>query len=157
MTRIPKRLIDAIVAARCQGATLRQAAKAAGVHVSTLCRWQKRCPALKAALDQIDRQASRGAPKVAAERPAVSWRRDCPKCKARVVVRKVGRVPFWRCGCWPRCDWASWRPRAPRDCPRCLGPRYWSHSRKSVSCDCCQLRTSRALTSAQFGADRRPR
>jgi hypothetical protein len=34
-------------------------------------------------------------------RPRVRWRRDCPLCKARVVVRSAGgKTSFWRCKCW---------------------------------------------------------
>jgi hypothetical protein len=44
---------------------------------------------------------------------------------------------FWRCSRWPACGWARWRPRHPEDCPACGGPRYWSHSRKSVACAAC--------------------
>jgi hypothetical protein len=63
-----------------------------------------------------------------------------------VVVRKKGTVPFWCCARRSACGWMSWRPRAPRDCPRCGSPRFWSHSRKSVGCDGCGLRTRRPLT-----------
>lgn len=139
-----------LLAARATGVTLRQAAATAGVHVATVCRWQARDPVLREALAQAakdGRQLRKPAPE---PRPLVRWRRDCPVCRARVVVRTArGGVRFWRCGRWPRCEWASWRPRAPRDCPRCGGPRFWSHSRRSVGCDGCGLRTKRPLTGAQ--------
>jgi hypothetical protein len=50
---------------------------------------------------------------------------------------------FWRCGRWPLCSWASWRPRAPRNCKRCGAPCYWSHSRKSIGCSACKMRITR--------------
>jgi hypothetical protein len=133
--------LDALLEARRNGATLRQAAASVGVHVATVCRWQARDPELRLSLLNAEREArrfhyslSRGA------RPRVQWRRDCPLCQARVVVRTApGKLTFWRCGHWPRCAWASWRPRAPRDCPHCGSPRYWSHSRKSIGCGGCGM------------------
>ena len=110
--------VQTLLQARAAGFTLRQAAQRAGVHVATACRWQNRDPALRAALEEA-RQSAREAELLlfAGEgRPAVRWRRDCPHCRARVVVRTARGVRFWRCGRWPRCGWASWRPRAPRDC-----------------------------------------
>jgi hypothetical protein len=133
--------VAALLGARRTGATLRQAAADAGVHVATVCRWQNRDPALRQAL----RQAAREARDLLAPdepRPQVRWRRDCPLCKAKVVVRSAnGKARFWRCGRWPVCPWASWRPRASRNCKRCGGPRYWSHSRKSIACPACGVRT----------------
>jgi hypothetical protein len=49
--------VEAMLAARETGATLRQAAAAAGVHVATVCRWQKRDPGLKAALQRAAEDA----------------------------------------------------------------------------------------------------
>src|SRR4051794_31859265 len=39
-----KTVFRTVVGARADGATLRQAAAAAGVHVATVCRWQRRRP-----------------------------------------------------------------------------------------------------------------
>jgi hypothetical protein len=123
---------------RQAGLTLRQAAEVAGVHVATVCRWQARDPQLRHTL----RKARPVKP--LQERPPVPWHRDCPRCRARVVVRKTtGGVPFWRCGCWPYCRWSSWRPRAPRNCKRCGAPCFWSHSRKSIGCSACGVRIKR--------------
>src|SRR5215470_17748979 len=44
--------VTALLHARGNGATLRDAADAAGVHVATVCRWQKRDPSLREALNQ---------------------------------------------------------------------------------------------------------
>src|SRR5205823_2884925 len=109
------------VALRLRGAglTLRAVARGLQIHVATLCRWQKRCPELRAALDRAAERAGQRRRHPPKPRPSVRWRKDCPLCRARVAVRKKGGVPFWRCGRWPVCAWASWRPRAPRDCPRC--------------------------------------
>ena len=133
--------VRALLNARRSGDSLRGAAAAAGVHVATVCRWQRSDPELRrklteaAALGRVPRREK-------VPRPSVRWRKDCPECRARVVVRKgKGGVPFWSCARWPRCGWSSWRPRYPRDCPRCRGPRYWSHSRKSIGCADCGLRT----------------
>jgi hypothetical protein len=135
----------ALLEARAEGATLRQAAAAAGIHVATVCRWQTHDPAFHKRMREATAEARQAwLPDTGRPRPRVRWRKDCPLCRARVVVRTApGKLTFWRCGRWPRCGWASWRPRAPRDCPRCGSPRYWSHSRKSVGCPGCGLRTRR--------------
>jgi hypothetical protein len=152
--------IEAALAARRGGATLRQAAAAAGVHVATLCRWQARSPALAEALEEARREAwGRRSPRNRL-RPHVPWDRRCPLCGANVLVlaatrRESGRdlllvllqgwpekFRFWRCSRWPSCRFASWRPRAPGDCPRCGAARFWSHSRQSIGCSGCGARTS---------------
>src|SRR5579871_4276475 len=104
-----------LVAFRRAGLKLSEAAAGVAVHVATVCRWQAADPAF--------RDAMRGAEQAAAierfrnqpvGRPWVRWRNECPVCRAKLVVRTaVGRIPFWRCGRWPRCGWASWRPRHP--------------------------------------------
>jgi Homeodomain-like domain-containing protein len=112
-----------LVEARRGGWTLREAAAAVGVHVATVCRWQKADPALREALlaaalmatqvqqwGSFDRQL-RG-------RSQVPTHKHCPLCNARVTVRAArsclqqAKLRFWRCGRWPLCKWASWRPRA---------------------------------------------
>jgi hypothetical protein len=134
--------VEALLAARRNGATLREAAAAGGVHVATLCRWKKRDPAFRDAMERAAFIAWMRLAPPWRPRPRVRWRRDCPLCRARVVVRATrGGVRFWRCGRWPLCQWASWRPRAPRDCKRCGGARYWSQSRKSIGCGSCGTRT----------------
>jgi hypothetical protein len=131
--------VSALLISRRTGATLREAADAAGVHVATVCRWQNRDPALRQKLREAAAEALEGEVE---PRPSVSWRRDCPLCQAKVVVRSArGKARFWRCGRWPACPWASWRPRAPRNCRRCGAPRFWSHSRKSIVCSGCGVRT----------------
>jgi hypothetical protein len=140
-----EKVIRAVLNARGSGATLRNAAALAGVHVATVCRWQARDPDLREALAEAAREGREWRRRPPAPRPWVRWRKDCPVCRARVVVRTAkGKARFWRCGRWPLCPWLSWRPRAPRNCPRCRGPRLWSHSRKSVVCPACGLRTRRA-------------
>jgi PAS domain S-box-containing protein len=60
------------------------------------------------------------------------------------AVAESLRASEQRCGRrWPLCPWASWRPRAPRNCPACGGACFWSHSRKSISCGTCGKRTRR--------------
>jgi ribosomal protein S27AE len=134
-----------IIRARRSGRPLRDACERAGVHVSTACRWQNADPdfALEP-LNAADRAAEEWYEiRLVSDRPPVRWRRDCPVCRARVVVRTArGRARFWRCGRWPLCAWASWRPRSLRNCPKCKGPRFWSHSRKSVACGACGMRIS---------------
>jgi hypothetical protein len=135
--------VEVLLSARAGGATLREAATAAGVHVATACRWQSRNPQLRQLLADLARK-HRAQSDPREPRAHVPWRRDCPLCKARVVVRTAaGGVRFWRCGRWPLCDWASWRPRAPRNCKRCGSPCYWSHSRKSIGCSKCGMRIYR--------------
>jgi len=135
--------VERLLAAREAGATLAQAAAAAGVHVATVCRWQARDPELHTALAAAERSARRrryaSRPR---RRPRVPCHPSCPECGAGVEVRGTcGFWPrFWRCRRWPACRWATWRPRHPQDCPQCGGPRYWSHSRLSVACPACGLR-----------------
>jgi hypothetical protein len=132
--------VTALLRERSAGATLREAA-AAGVHVSTVCRWQARDPGLRQALLDAEREGWHLRRPLPGPRPLVHWRRDCPECGAEVVVRAApGKLRFWRCDRWPLCGWASWRPRAPRDCRECGSPCYWSHSRKSIGCGTCGVR-----------------
>jgi hypothetical protein len=112
--------------------------------VATVCRWQRKDPSLKNALKESAHDAWMAVAPEYELRPSVRWHRDCPLCKARVVIRTTrGGLRFWRCGRWPECPWASWRPRAPRNCRRCGSPCYWSFSRKSTACAACGLRTIR--------------
>ena len=136
-------IVEELLRARRAGQTLRLAAAAAGVHVATVCRWQARDPELRQALAEAAREARLRRPP-RGPRPPVRWRRDCPRCQARVVVRTApGKLRFWRCGRWPLCSWASWRPRAPRNCTRCGAPCYWSQSRRSIGCSACGVRITR--------------
>lgn len=139
----PKPTIEVLLKARRAGATLRQAAAAAGIHVATVCRWQARDQELRQSLAEAAGESRRRRIR-RGPRPHVPWRKDCPLCQARVVVRTApGKLPFWRCGRWPLCSWASWRPRAPRNCKKCGATCYWSHSRKSIGCSGCGLRIKR--------------
>ena len=156
--------VEQAVAARGGGATLRQAAAAAGVHVATLCRWQIREPWIGQALRDAE-QCARSAYYASRPygRPNVPWRRDCPDCGAQLRVLSahgydgpavppvfrtllrghggyVWGLRFWRCSRWPACRFASWRPRALGDC-LCGGALLWSHSRKTVVCRRCGQRT----------------
>jgi hypothetical protein len=141
--------VERLLHAREAGATLRAAAAAAGVHVATVCRWQRRDAGLRSLFKEARRQGRECRHPRPERRPSVPWRRDCPECRAKVVVRTArGGRRFWRCGRWPLCPWASWRPRAPRNCRRCGSPRYWSHSRKSIGCSGCGMRTRCPLTRA---------
>jgi hypothetical protein len=133
---------SAIVQGSRRGLTLAEACAAAGVHVATACRWRASDSDFREALDAARREFSVGRyAAVPAGRPSVPWHGSCPECRARVVVRTAaGRLQFWRCGRWPHCGWASWRPRHPRNCRACGGVRYWSHSRLSVACAGCGMR-----------------
>src|SRR4051794_3933415 len=78
-------IVRAILRARWSGRTLRDASVLAGVHVATVCRWQRRDPDLRRKLQEaadINRDDAEPEP-----RRRVPWHRDCPLCKARVVVR----------------------------------------------------------------------
>jgi hypothetical protein len=144
MNRSRDEVVRMLLQVRAGGLTLRDAAAVAGVHVATVCRWQKGDPGLKDALERTTREAWSHLAAPDESRPSVRWHRDCPLCKARVAVRTArGGLRFWRCGRWPGCPWASWRPRAPRNCRRCGGVCYWSHSRKTTACSACGLRTRR--------------
>jgi hypothetical protein len=134
-----------IVRAVRLGWTLREACDQAEVHLATAYRWRTHDPEFaRMLLNAADRVSEeRFAGELSFERPPVTWRRDCPACRARVVVRTAkGVARFWRCGRWPLCAWSSWRPRHPRNCRTCGGPRFWSHSRKSVTCDDCGMRST---------------
>jgi hypothetical protein len=130
--------LEAVLKAREDGLTVRQAAAAAGIHVATLCQWKARSEAVAEALEAARRVGWRlNHPD--RRRPSVPWRKDCPQCGAAVEVRHAGII-FWRCSRWPLCPWASWRPRHPQDCPGCGSYRLWSHSRLSVACPGCGVR-----------------
>src|SRR5437660_4890368 len=81
--------VSALLDARRSGATLREAADDAGVHVATVCRWQNRDPAFRQALREADREGRELLAASVEPRPSVRWRRDCPLCKAKVVVRSA--------------------------------------------------------------------
>jgi hypothetical protein len=133
---------EALLSARESGATLRQAAAAAGVHVATVCRWQARCPELHHQLHEVATEARREKYwRRDWRRPRVPWRDECPKCSASLQVRSAyGLLRFWRCSRWPYCPFASWRPRAPWDCSECGAACLWSHSRRSIGCTECGAR-----------------
>jgi hypothetical protein len=140
------RLLEALE----RGATRRQAAATAGVHVATVCRWKQISPFLNR---MVSAAAGHGRRTRYDSRPKTRWRPnvpvhpECPVCGEAVEVRRAWNHPwgfaFWRCSCWPVCSWSSWRPRHPEDCSRCHGPRFWSCSRKSVSCLQCGVRITR--------------
>jgi hypothetical protein len=144
-TRWPR--LKAALKARRQGATLRQAAAAAGVHVATLCRWAGQDGVvsylLRLAKLEARAEARRRRRFEVVEWTAVPRLDRCPACGGVLEVRAVGPgyrsvVRFWRC---TGCPFQSWRPRCPWDCPACGGPRFWSHSRKSIVCGACGART----------------
>jgi hypothetical protein len=137
-------VVERLLDAREAGATLRQAAAAAGCHVSTACRWAERSPELQTALDVAAKTARhRRFAALSPHKPRgpddVPWHPLCPRCGAAAEVRRStsGRLFWWGCRA---CPWASWRPRHPRDCPACGGPHYWAHSRRSVGCPRCRTR-----------------
>jgi len=144
--RIDKAAVrEVLLAEREAGRTLREAAALAGVHVATVCRWRAADAEFADALWEAEwearlrRQAAREVPRPRV--PVSSW---CPTCRSPAEVRRAfGYFPFWRCSRWPSCPRASWRPRHPDDCPACRGPRFWSNTRKSVSCGRCGMRISR--------------
>jgi hypothetical protein len=141
--RARRDVVLALLQARSAGRTLRQAAAQAGVHVATLCRWQASSAVLAAALDRAAAEADERRRWSRRPRPWVRWHPGCPACRRQpVTVSAVGGlVRFWRCPAEAGgCGWLSWRPRTPEDCPRCGGPRFWSHSRKSFSCPGCGQR-----------------
>jgi hypothetical protein len=130
--------LEKVLEAREGGATLRQAAKAAGVHVATVCRWQNRIDWFgEAMLDAADYARRRRFSTLPLRRPRVPCHPECPLCGRPVVVRTGEMLRFWRCSQWPRCRFASWRPRAPEDCSECGGARFWSYSRRSIACGSC--------------------
>lgn len=124
-----------------RGYTVDDAARESGVHPATLYRWTNKYPAfevdVRGAILRRDRLKyyllGRGLP-----RPRVRWDRECPECGFEIEVRTAGGIggfKFYRCSRWPRCAFASWRPRTPWDCPLCGEATFWSHSRKSFACE----------------------
>src|SRR5262245_10931776 len=114
--------VNKILSARDNGATLMKAARLAGVHISTVCRWQNRDAYFRESLKEAERRARvRKSFSAPFGRPRVPWSKVCPKCAARVVVKTAHTLRFWHCSRWLFCGWASWRPRAPFDCPKCRG------------------------------------
>ena len=127
---------------------------AAGVHPATACRWLATDAALAQQLQDARQAAARdrrakaekpAAPPTAStphfRKPTVPVHSGCPSCGSASEVRRAWQCfAFWRCSDWPRCSWASWRPRHPADCPDCQGPRFWSWSRKSIGCPRCKTR-----------------
>src|SRR5262245_16777662 len=83
--------LERALAAREEGATLRQGAAAAGVHVATLCRWQARDGLLREALTDAEWVARRRRfDSRPTRRPRVPWHPACPWCGARAE----------QCGIW---------------------------------------------------------
>jgi primosomal protein N' len=158
----------AIVTSRRAGETLIKASEAAGVHVATVCRWMNTDTRFSVAIRKAEEairkeemaQAQERFAEYLAEREAAEaeWRARqvflerlrktcvpvhprCPVCDSLSETRRAFRfITFWRCSWYPWCEWASWRPRYPQDCPECYGPRFWSSSRLSVSCARCKAR-----------------
>lgn len=121
---------------------MEQAARAAGVHRSTLARWAAGDRRLQRIIRDAQHVGWRATHRGRWRRPSVTWRQDCPVCGAPVTVASAwhGAFRFWRCERWPACRWVSWRPPAPGQCPRCGGDLYWSHSRLTVGCPRCGYR-----------------
>src|SRR6516164_1229448 len=101
------------------GVPLGLAARAVGVHRSTIFRWTARCEALAEAMDlarwaaTAKRVAVRPRP---GKRPRVPWHPECSCCHGAVVVRSLGlwmRIPYWCCERREACGWMSWLPRHP--------------------------------------------
>src|SRR5262245_47130859 len=84
--RPDRRAVELILTARRAGATLREVAAVAGVHVGTLCRWQQRFPALKEGMRKAAEESRQRRRRADPGRPSVYWRKDCPLCRARVAV-----------------------------------------------------------------------
>ena len=124
-----------------QGSTLCRAARAAGVHPATLCRWRQADGLLAVQFANAfaaGRAARARRPRL---RPVVRIRSTCPDCGATLAARRCpsGSV-FWRCDTWPVCAFASWRPPSPDNCSDCGAPLFWSHRRQSLGCDACGRR-----------------
>src|SRR6516162_221994 len=84
-----------------RGFILRVAASLAGIHVATVCRWQRQEAGLRRRLKEARREGREHLHPRPERRPLVPWRRDCPECRAKVVVRTAAGQRFWRCGRWP--------------------------------------------------------
>src|SRR5215472_10648030 len=94
--------VERLLEAREAGATLSQAAAAAGVHVATACRWQARDRLLREALAYAGDLARRRRylASRSVRRPSVPCHPSCPECGASVEVRNAFGWPgpaFWRC------------------------------------------------------------
>ncbi len=125
-----------------RGCSQYEAVREVGVHPATLYRWMNRYPAFGADVREATLRRDRMKRHLLGRnvyRPSVPWRKDCPECGSDLEVR-TAVFRFWRCERWPHCGFASWRPPAPWNCLLCGEATFWSHSRKSVSCEtywCC--------------------
>ena len=132
--------VEKLLTARAGGETVRRSADAANVDKATVCRWLVLSSVFAAAM-RLAEVAARDRRRLARPgRPWVACHPGCPKCGGEVEVRSrrgSWSVRFWACD---QCPWKSWRPRHPRDCPKCRGPRFWSHSRRTVLCPACPRR-----------------
>jgi ssDNA-binding Zn-finger/Zn-ribbon topoisomerase 1 len=128
------------------GLTIRAACAAVGIHPATAHRWTNASIGFALSLTNARGQAQEDLATNDELRQTcrIPVHDRCPLCTAEIdavyTARTARKFRFWRCSTWPACPWASWRPRAPEDCPRCGGVRLWSHTRKTVVCTGCGAR-----------------
>ena len=135
-----KQIIRNVLDGLNRGLTIRAAAAAAGIHVSTLYRWRKNDKWLSwDLLDGMENAYLERHTQRERARPPLVRHPLCPACGATAVPRTAHfHRRFWGCSKWPECKWASWRPRHPEDCSTCGGPRYWSRHGRIVRCPACE-------------------
>jgi hypothetical protein len=142
--------LGAILGVLDQGGTLREAARAAGIDEATLRRWKTAFPDVSAALQTAQQCGDLVALRRLLAQPALAPERrrerglpvsySCPRCSGDLVVRTCdGVYRIWRCAT-KDCGFVSWRPRHLLNCLFCGAARFWSHSRRSVSCSRCGRR-----------------
>ena len=117
-------VVEAVLRAREDGATLRQAAAAAGVHVATVCRCAAGSRTFRMALDDAAEFGARAEylqriqePRPDhGRKPSVLWGRDCPACGNHSALGEqrayIGAGVVLRC---PGCDRVTVRIATLRD------------------------------------------
>ena len=60
---------------------------------------------------------------------------NCPKCNSRILARHgKGKMLFYSCEMYPKCDFSTWDMPLKEKCPDCGGMLYYRKSRKNVIC-----------------------
>ncbi|MCS7301487.1 MAG: helix-turn-helix domain-containing protein [Fimbriimonadales bacterium] len=125
-----------------QGYTFKEAARAVGVHLSTVWRWFQRLPEA-----EQERILPEPLPTPPRPKPRVPIRMDCPYCGGQlewrtgwsrdystVLLQRYMGYPRFRFIACVRCGFTSWRPLAPGQCRWCGRYLVWTRSRRYKVC-----------------------
>lgn len=125
-----------------EGYTFKEAARAVGVHTSTVWRWFQQLPEA-----EQERTLREPPPTPPRPTPRVPFRMDCPYCGGRLgwrtgwsrdystaLLQRYMGYPRFRFMACERCRFTSWRPLAPGQCARCKGYLVWTRNRLRKVC-----------------------